>query len=87
MDEISDSISWNECINNNNMEKSDVPNSKLKNISNITTTIIDNPPLSSSKYALLDSLSIETYDLETNPFRVIKVKEYNESSDSCSRRQ
>ena len=31
MDEISDSISWNEYINNNNnTEKSDVPNSKLK---------------------------------------------------------
>ena len=30
MDEISDSISWNECINNNNMKKGDVPNTKLK---------------------------------------------------------
>ena len=55
MDEISDSISWNECINNNNnnnnnRKKSDVPNSNLKNIFTFTTIIIDNPPLLSSKY-------------------------------------
>ena len=74
MDEISDSISWNEYINNNNMKKSDVPNSNLKNVSNFTTTTIDNPPLLSSKYPLLDSLSIEISDLETNPLRVIKSK-------------
>ena len=42
------------------MEISDVPNSKLKNVSNFTTTIIDNSPFLSSKYPLLDSLSIET---------------------------
>ena len=74
MDEISDSISWNECINNNNRKKSDVPNSNLKNVFNFTSIIIDNPPLLSSKYPLLDSLSIDTSDLETNPLRVIKLK-------------
>ena len=55
-------------------EKSDVPNSNLKNASNFTTTTINNPPLLSSKYPLLDSLSIDTSDLETNPLRVIKLK-------------
>ena len=36
--------------------------------------MIDNPPLPSSKYPLFDSSSIETSDLETNPLRVIKLK-------------
>ena len=52
-DKISDSIAWNEFINNNNnMENSDVLNNNLKNVSNFTTTIIDNPPLLSSKYPI-----------------------------------
>ena len=44
------------------------------NSSSDTTTIIDNPPLPSSKNPLLDSLSIEISDLETNSLRVIKLK-------------
>ena len=66
MDEISDFISGNECINNNNMETSNVPNSKFKNVSNFVTTIIDSPPFPSSEYPLSGSLSIGTSDLETN---------------------
>ena len=75
MDDISDSISWNDCILNKNLEKSDVQICKSIIDSNSTTTIIDNPPLPSSKYPLLDSLSIETSDLESNHIRVIKLKE------------
>ena len=74
MDEISDSISWKEYSNNNNMEKSDVPNSKLKHISNFTTIIIDSLPLPSSKYPLLESLSMDTSDLEATQLRVAKLK-------------
>ena len=47
---------------------------RIVKFSNFTTTIIDNPPLLSSKFPLLDSLSIETSDLETNSLRVIKLK-------------
>ena len=35
------------------------------------TTIIDNPPVLSSKYPLLESIYIETSNLKTNPLRVI----------------
>ena len=35
---------------------------------------MDNSHLLSSKYPVLDSLSIETFDLETNPLRVIKLQ-------------
>ena len=41
---------------------------------NSTTTIIDSPPLPSSSYPVLNSLSIETSDLENNPLRVKKLK-------------
>ena len=38
-----------------------------------TTTIIDNSPVLSSKYLLLESLSIATSDLKNNPLHVIKL--------------
>ena len=44
MDDISDSISWNDCILNNNLEKSDVQICKSIIDSKSTNTIIDNPP-------------------------------------------
>ena len=62
MDDISDSISWNDCILNKNLEKSDVQICKSIIDSKFTTVIIENPPLSSSSYPVLDSLSIETSD-------------------------
>ena len=74
MDDISDSISWNDCILNNNLEKSDVQICKSIIDSKSTTTIIDNSPLPSSSYHVLDSLYIETFALESNPLRVIKLK-------------
>ena len=73
-DNISDSVSWNDCLLNRNLEKSDVQICKPIIESNSTTTIIDSPPLPSSIYPILDSLSIETSDLENNPLRVIKLK-------------
>ena len=73
-DDIFDSISWNDCLLNKNLEKSDVQICKPIIESKSTTTIIDNPPLPSSSYLVLDSLSIETTDLESNPFRVINLK-------------
>ena len=39
-----------------------------------TTIIIDNSPVLSSKYPLLESLSIETSDLKNNPLHMIKLK-------------
>ena len=74
MDDISDSTSWNNCILNKNLEKSDAQICKSIIDSNTTTTTIDNPPLPSSSYPVLDSLSIETSDLESNLPRVIKLK-------------
>ena len=74
MDDISDSISWNDCLLNKNLEKSDVQICKAIIDSKSTTTIIDNSPLPSSSYSVLDSLSIETSDLESNPLCVIKLK-------------
>ena len=74
MDDISDSVSWNDCILNKNLEKSDFQICKSIIDSNSTTTIIDNLPLPSSSYPVLDSLSIEISDLESNPLRVIKLK-------------
>ena len=56
------------------MEKIDVQICKSIINSKSTTTIIDNPPLILSSYPILDSLSIETSDLESNPFCVIKLK-------------
>ena len=47
--DISDSISWNECINNNSLKRNDVQISNVKNIPISTTTIIDNSPVLSSK--------------------------------------
>ena len=38
------------------------------------TTIIDNPPILSSKYPLLESLSIETSDFKTCPLPIIRLK-------------
>ena len=74
MDDISDSISWNDCILNKNLEKSDVQICKPIMDSKSTTTIIDNSPLPSSSYPVLDSLYIETSYLDSNPLRVIKLK-------------
>ena len=54
--------------------KNKVQISNFKNFPNSTTTIIDNPPVLSSKYYLLESLYIETSDLKTNYFRLIKLK-------------
>ena len=56
------------------MEKSDVQICKPIIESKSTTTIIDNSPLLSSSYPVLDSLSIEISGLESNPLRVIKLK-------------
>ena len=74
MADISDSISWNDLILNKNLEKSNGQICKSIIDSNSTTTIIDNPPLPSSSYPVLDALSIEMSDLESNPLRVIKLK-------------
>ena len=63
----------NDCLLNKNLEKSDVQICKPIIESKSTTTIIDNPPLPSSGYPVLDSLSIETSDLESDPLRVIKL--------------
>ena len=38
-----------------------------------TTIIIDNSPVLSSNYPLLESLSIETSDLKNNPLHMIKL--------------
>ena len=46
----------------------------FKNVSISTTIIIENSTVLSSKYHLLESLSIETSDLKNNPLRVIKLK-------------
>ena len=46
----------------------------LKNVPIFTTTIIGNSPILSSKYPLLESLSIETSDLKNNPLRVISSR-------------
>ena len=56
------------------MEKIDVQICKSIINSKSTTTIIDNSPLPSPSYPVLDSLSIETSDVESNPIRVIKLK-------------
>ena len=74
MNDVSDSISWNDCILNENLEKNDFQICKPIKDSKSTTTIIDNQPLPSSSYHVLDSFSIETSDLESNPLRVIKLK-------------
>ena len=74
MDDISDSTSWNNCILNKNLEKSDAQICKSIIDSNTTTTTIDNPPLPSSSYPVLDSLSIETSALESNHLHVIRLK-------------
>ena len=56
------------------MEKNDVQICAPIIESKSTTTIIDNSPLSSSSYPVLDALSIETSDLESNPLRVVKLQ-------------
>ena len=73
MDDIFGSISWNDRILNKNLEKSDVQICKPIMDSKSTTTMIDNSPLPSSSYLVLDSLSIETSGLESNPLRMIKL--------------
>ena len=55
-------MSWNEGINNNSFKRNEIQISNVKNIPFSTNTIIDNLPIISSKYPLLESLSIETSD-------------------------
>ena len=66
-------IFWNQCINNNSLKRNEVQISNVKNMPTSTTTIIDNSPVLSSKYLLLESLSIATSDLKNNPLHVIKL--------------
>ena len=73
-DDISDSISWNDCLLKKNLEKCDVQICKLIIESKSTTTIIDNPPVPSSSYPVLESLNIELSHLESNSLHVIKLK-------------
>ena len=58
--DTSDFISWSKCINNNSLKRSKVQANIVNNVSISTTTIIDNSPVLSSKYPLLESLFIET---------------------------
>ena len=44
--------------------KNEVQISNVKNVPNSTTTTIDNPPVLSSKYNILESLSMMTSDLK-----------------------
>ena len=61
---ISDSICWNDCINSNNLKRSDVQDNKVTDVSIFKTSLINNSPIRISKYPLLESLSIETSDFK-----------------------
>ena len=63
--------------------KNEVQISNVKKISNSTTTIIDNPPVLSSKYNILKSLSMMT----SESCLFDEIKEYDKRIDLCSRRQ
>ena len=65
MVDILDSIFWYECINSNSLERSEVQTSNVKNVSNSTTAIIDNSPVLSSKYPLIESLSMRLLILKS----------------------
>ena len=56
------------------MKRSDVYVNKLIDVSRSTASLIDNIPVFSSEYPLLESLSIKTSDLKYNPLHVIKLK-------------
>ena len=58
---ISESLCQNECINSNSLKKCVVQVNKVIDVSMSTTTLIDNSPILSSKYPLLESLSIENF--------------------------
>ena len=62
--DILDSTYWNEYINNNSLKIKYIQISNIKNIPTSTTIIIVNSHVLSSKYPLLESLSIETSDLQ-----------------------
>ena len=55
------------------MKINEVQTNNVKNVPTSTTIMIDNSPVLSSKYPLLESLSIETSDLKKIPLRVIKL--------------
>ena len=61
---ISDSISWNVCINNIIFKRNEVQTNIEINIPISTITIIDNSPVLSSKYPTLEYLSVVTSDLK-----------------------
>ena len=64
--------------------KNEVQISNVKNVPNSTTTIIDNPPVLSPKYPLLESLSIEVSALKTNPLGVLRLKKKNiKKEETC----
>ena len=56
------------------MKRSKVYVNQVINISISTTTLIDISPVLSSEYHFLEYLSIETSDLNNNPFHVLKLK-------------
>ena len=69
---ISDYICCNECINSNSLKGNVVQVNEIIDEFISTTTFIDNSPVLSSKYSLVESLSIKTSNLNNNPFHVIK---------------
>ena len=69
-----DSNFFNDCINSNRLKRCAVQVNKVIDVSISAISLIDNSPDCSSKYPLLEYLSIETSDLKYNTLHVIKLK-------------
>ena len=71
---ISNYRCWNDCINSDRLNRYSVQVHKVTDVSISTTLLNENVHVLSSKYLLLESLSIAIFDLKNNPLHAVKLK-------------